>query len=98
LYRKPDDFVDLFDQFDNQPRDQPVMVGEYGCRNTSSAKGTYWSFMQCSCSEAVYMMGMERNSDIVQMAAYAPMLEHFGYDTWSVSIAIPLKDLNALDV
>lgn len=98
LYRKPDDFVDLFDQFDNQPRDQPVMIGEYGCRNTSSAKGTYWSFMQCSCSEAVYMMGMERNSDIVKMAAYAPMLEHFGYIAWSVSTILLIfrsKDLNA---
>ncbi|KAJ5580827.1 Glycoside hydrolase superfamily [Penicillium hetheringtonii] len=83
LYRKPDDFVDLFDQFDNQPRDQPVMVGEYGCRNTTHERGIYWSFMQGTCSEAVYMIGMERNSDIVKMAAYAPMLEHFGYVAWS---------------
>lgn len=91
LYRQPDDFVDLFDQFDNQPRDQPVMVGEYGCRNTTNAKGTYWSFMQGTCSEAVYMMGMERNSDIVKMAAYAPMLEHFGFISWSVSDRYPLR-------
>ncbi|KAJ5934820.1 Glycoside hydrolase superfamily [Penicillium verhagenii] len=83
LYRAPNDFVALFNQFDNQPRDQPVMVGEYGCRNTSNAKGVYWSYMQGSCSEAVYMMGMERNSDVVAMAAYAPMLEHFGLIAWS---------------
>lgn len=89
LYRQPDDFVALFNQFDNQPRNQSLMVGEYGCRNTSSALGTYWSFMQGSCSEAVYMMGMERNSDIVQMAAYAPLLEHFGFISWSVSIYTP---------
>ncbi|KAJ5456048.1 uncharacterized protein N7458_004312 [Penicillium daleae] len=38
---------------------------------------------QGSCSEAVYMMGMERNSDIVQMAAYAPLLAHFGFISWS---------------
>jgi alpha-N-arabinofuranosidase len=88
LYRQPDDFVALFNQFDNQPRNQSVMVGEYGCRNTTDAKGTYWSFMQGSCSEAVYMIGMERNSDIVKMAAYAPMLEHFGFISWSVSILI----------
>ncbi|KAJ5565088.1 Glycoside hydrolase superfamily [Penicillium frequentans] len=86
LYRNPDDFVALFNQFDNQPRDQPVMVGEYGCRNTSNAKGTYWSYMQGSCSEAIYMMGMERNSDIVTMAAYAPMLEHFGLIAWSPTL------------
>jgi alpha-N-arabinofuranosidase len=84
LYRKPDDFVKLFNQFDNQPRDQPVMIGEYGARNTSSAEGIYWPYMQGSCSEAVYMMGMERNSDIVKMAAYAPLLEHFDFVSWSV--------------
>ncbi|KAJ5175314.1 uncharacterized protein N7482_001191 [Penicillium canariense] len=86
LYRQPDDFVALFNQFDNQPRNQSVMVGEYGCRNTSDAKGTYRSYIQGSCSEAVYMMGMERNSDIVQMAAYAPMLEHFGLIAWSPTL------------
>lgn len=85
LYRHPDDFVALFNQFDNQPRNQPVMVGEYGSRNTTDAEGTYWTYMQSSCSEAVYMIGMERNSDVVQMAAYAPMLEHFGFISWSVS-------------
>ncbi|KAJ5090594.1 Glycoside hydrolase superfamily [Penicillium argentinense] len=83
LYRQPDDFVALFNQFDNHPRHQPVMVGEYGCRNTSDAKGTYWSYQQGTCSEAVYMIGMERNSDIVEMAAYAPVLEHFGFISWS---------------
>lgn len=88
LYRKPDDFVALFNQFDNQPRNQSVMVGEYACRNSSNAKGVYWSYMQGSCSEAVYMVGMERNSDIVQMAAYAPLMEHFGFVSWSVSLIL----------
>lgn len=86
LYRKPDEFVKLFDDFDNQPRDQPIMVGEYACRNTTSPDGTWWSFIQGSCSEAVYMIGMERNSDIVKMTAYAPLLQHFKMAMWSVSI------------
>ncbi|OQD82682.1 hypothetical protein PENANT_c020G11509 [Penicillium antarcticum] len=86
LYRKPDEFVKLFNQFDNQPRDQPVMIGEYAARNTTSPEGVYWSYMQGSCSEAVYMMGMERNSDIVKMAAYAPLLEHFDYISWSPTL------------
>lgn len=46
------------------------MVGEYGGRNTTDAKSTYLLFMQGSCIEAVYMIGMERNSDVVKMAAY----------------------------
>lgn len=32
------------------------------------------------------MIGMERNSDIVKMASYAPLFEHFNMAEWSVSI------------
>ncbi|KAJ5366732.1 hypothetical protein N7541_000673 [Penicillium brevicompactum] len=86
LYRKPDEFVKLFNQFDNQPRNQSVMIGEFGCRNTSIAEGEYWPYMQGSCSEAVYMIGMERNSDIVKMTTYAPMLQHFDFVSWSPTL------------
>ncbi|KAE8153093.1 glycoside hydrolase superfamily, partial [Aspergillus avenaceus] len=87
-YRSPDDLVAMFDLWDNQPRSQPVIVGEYGCRNTSEEEGVFWSFVQASCSEAVHMIGLERNSDIVKMAAYAPLLQHFGYTQWSVGTFI----------
>lgn len=41
--------------------------------------------MQTSVAEAVFMIGIERNSDIVKMAAYPPLLEHADGDQWSVS-------------
>ncbi|KAF9889360.1 hypothetical protein FE257_007470 [Aspergillus nanangensis] len=85
-YRKPDDLVAMFNWWDNQPRSQPVMVGEYGSRNTSNPDGVYWSFMQMSCSEAAHMIGLERNSDVVRMAAYAPLLQHFGFTQWSPTL------------
>ncbi|BCR98392.1 uncharacterized protein AKAW2_40075A [Aspergillus luchuensis] len=85
-YRKPDDLVAMFDYWDNQPRTQPIMVGEYGCRDTDEADGIFWSSMQCSCSEAAHMIGLERNSDVVKMAAYAPLLQHFGYTQWSPTL------------
>ncbi|KKK14377.1 hypothetical protein ARAM_000093 [Aspergillus rambellii] len=85
-YRNPDDLVGMFNQWDNQPRSQPVIVGEYGCRNTSDPDGVFWSFMQASCSEAVHMIGLERNSDVVKMAAYAPLLQHFGFTQWSPTL------------
>jgi alpha-N-arabinofuranosidase len=88
LYRAPDDLVKLFDQFDNQPRNQSVMVGEFGCRNTTAERGVSWPYMQGSCSEAVYMIGTERNSDIVKMVTYAPLIQHFGFDNWTVRISI----------
>ncbi|PWY87393.1 alpha-L-arabinofuranosidase [Aspergillus heteromorphus CBS 117.55] len=85
-YREPDALVAMFNLWDNQPRSQPVMVGEYGCRNTSATDGVFWSSILCSCSEAVHMIGLERNSDVVRMAAYAPLLQHFGYTSWSPTL------------
>ncbi|KAJ3206431.1 hypothetical protein HDU82_004519 [Entophlyctis luteolus] len=41
----------------------------------------------CAVSEAVYMIGLERNSDIVKMACYAPMFEHFDMAEWSPDLA-----------
>ncbi|KAL4895282.1 glycoside hydrolase superfamily [Aspergillus ambiguus] len=85
-YRKSDDLVAMFNYWDNQPRSQPIMVGEFGCRNTSQSHGVYWSSMKMSCSEAVHMIGLERNSDVVKMAAYAPLLQHFGFTQWSPTL------------
>ncbi|KAL5333536.1 glycoside hydrolase superfamily [Aspergillus crustosus] len=85
-YRSPDDLVGMFNKWDNQPRDTPVIVGEYGCRNDSNPEGVYFSFVQGSCAEAVHMIGLERNSDVVKMAAYAPLLQHFGYAQWTPTL------------
>ncbi|KAL4990014.1 Arabinosidase A [Aspergillus falconensis] len=83
-YRSADDLAAMFNYWDNHDRRDKVLVGEYGCRNNSNPEGVYWSFMQGSCAEAVHMIGLERNSDVVMMAAYAPLLQHFGYTQWSV--------------
>ncbi|RAH46245.1 alpha-N-arabinofuranosidase A [Aspergillus brunneoviolaceus CBS 621.78] len=85
-YRSPDQLVAMFHEWDHQSRSRPVMIGEYGCRNTSSPDGFYWTFMQCSCSEAVHMIGLERNSDVIKMASYAPLLQNFPYTQWSPTL------------
>lgn len=83
-YRKPDALVDLFDQFDHFSRDRGVIVGEWGCRNSTAERGQFWGYMQGSCSEAVNMMSFERNSDVVKMTSYSPMIQNFGFTQWSV--------------
>ncbi|PLB53547.1 alpha-N-arabinofuranosidase A [Aspergillus steynii IBT 23096] len=85
-YRKPDELAAMFNEWDNQPRSEPVIIGEWGCRNTTAERGVFWSFVQCSCSEAVHMIGMERNSDVVKMSAYTPLLQHFGFTQWSPTL------------
>ncbi|RAH78090.1 glycoside hydrolase [Aspergillus japonicus CBS 114.51] len=82
-YLSPDSFVALFNEFDNYSRDHPLLVGEYASTTGNDGSTTYWSYMQGSCAEAVYMIGLERNSDVVKMASFAPLLEHFDMAEWS---------------
>lgn len=82
-YLPPMDFVAKFDFFDNWNRSQPLFVGEYASTTNDDGTTSYYTTVQGSVSEAVYMIGMERNSDIVKMACYAPLLEHFDLAEWS---------------
>ncbi|KAE9362634.1 glycoside hydrolase family 51 protein [Stipitochalara longipes BDJ] len=84
-YESPSSFISLFSEFDNYPRTSGsgIFVGEYANTATDSGATTYWSTVQGAVSEAVYMIGLERNSDLVKMASYAPLLEHFDLAEWS---------------
>ncbi len=75
----------MFDEWDNVERTtgRGYFVGEYANTANDDGNTTYWSTVQGAVSEAVYMIGMERNSDLVKMASYAPMMEHFNYAEWS---------------
>ncbi|KAJ0414832.1 glycoside hydrolase superfamily [Aspergillus carlsbadensis] len=86
-YRNADDLAAMFDLWDNWDRASGgVIVGEYGVRNFSEPEGVFWGFVQGSCAEAVHMIGLERNGDVVRMAAYAPLLQHFGFTQWSPTL------------
>lgn len=82
-YLPPDQFVAQFNEWDNWSREHPIFVGEYASTTNNTGGQTYWSDLVGSCGEAVYMIGMERNSDIVKMASFAPVLEHFDRAQWS---------------
>lgn len=86
-YLSPDAFVAGFNEWDNVERTTGygVLVGEYASTVGNDGSTTYWSYMQGSVGEAVYMIGMERNSDLVKMASFAPLLEHYDMAEWSVS-------------
>lgn len=58
-------------------------MGEYANTANDAGATTYWSTVQGAVSEAVYMIGLERNSDLVKMASYAPLLEHYDVAEWS---------------
>lgn len=62
------------------------MVGEYARVNID------WPDMQGSVGEAVYMMGMERNSDLIRFAAYAPLLRLVDNQQWRVRVLISIPN------
>lgn len=61
--------TNYFDQFERG--DYKVYVGEYAC-NMGVGSGN----MEGALSEAAFIMGMERNSDLVTMTSYAPLMEN----------------------
>ena len=51
----------------------PVFLGEYAARSNT---------MKAALAEAAYMTGLERNGDIVRMAAYAPLFGNATASHW----------------
>ena len=85
-YRTPGWFADAFHKYDNYPRLSPttqqptprIYVGEYAVTNGFGDLGN----QNAALGEAVYMMGMENNSDIVTMNSYAPIFVNENDAKW----------------
>ncbi|MBN8216464.1 MAG: alpha-N-arabinofuranosidase [Spirochaetes bacterium] len=73
-YMEPAWFVENHRRFDGAKREGPkVYVGEYASRGNA---------MENAVAEAVYLTGLERNSDLVAMHSYAPLLAHYDFCQW----------------
>jgi len=74
-YDRPDHLVGSFNLFDNWSRRNPVLVGEMAIvqANAQNAGGVSWGQPQIetpnmisAVAEAIFMMGCERNADLVK--------------------------------
>ncbi len=86
-YNTPQWFLQNADYYDpeNYPRQDeliastpyggaiPVFIGEYAAQSNT---------VKAALAEAAYMTGLERNSDIVKMAAYAPLFGNLTASHW----------------
>ena len=69
FYRRPEEFFDDTHHYDNTDRNGPkIFVGEWATR-----EGAPTPDFGAALGDAAWMTGMERNSDIVIMASYAPL-------------------------
>lgn len=69
-YRSTAWFGRQYNKYDNYSRDRyKVYAGEYAVTSDFGS----WGNLNAALAEAVYMAGMERNSDVCVMASYAPI-------------------------
>ncbi len=83
-YVEPDYFfnnIDLFDSSKVARGKYTVYVGEYATNN-GVGQGT----LEAALSESAFMMNMERNSDLVKMASYAPLITNVNQPNWSCNL------------
>lgn len=72
-YESPRWFATRFDQYDGRDRKlPPLYLGELAV--TTPDAGNLRGNLRAALSEGVYLMGCERNADVVRMVSYAPLL------------------------
>lgn len=78
-YNDPCFFLDQADRYDRYDRKGPkIYVGEYAV-----TLGVEQGNLRGALAEAAFMMGMERNADVVTMSSYAPLLAHPAGKAWN---------------
>jgi alpha-L-arabinofuranosidase len=78
-YSTPEFFINNADKYDSYDRaGRKVYVGEYAV-----TKGCGQGNLRAAIGEAAFMTGLERNSDVVVMASYAPLFANVNYKKWN---------------
>ncbi len=73
-YNEPEWFLKNANRYDSYDREgTEVFLGEYAAKSNS---------LKAAVAEAAYMTALERNSDIVKMAAYAPLFGNTLSSQW----------------
>jgi alpha-L-arabinofuranosidase len=78
-YDSPEFFMRQAGRYDTYDRKGPrIFIGEYAV-----TKGCGQGNLRAAMGEAAFMTGLERNSDIVVMASYAPLFVHVNHRRWT---------------
>lgn len=93
-YSEAWDMMGMATKYDDYDRKGPkVFVGEWAAHDTvapwqAGPQAGPTPNMKCTLADAAFMTGLERNSDIVEMACYAPLLVNVnpGGRQWSLNL------------
>ena len=67
--------VNYYDDYDR--KESKIFVGEVAVN-----EGNYMGQLYAALGEAAFLMGIEKNQDIVTLASYAPLFENVNYRAW----------------
>lgn len=84
-YVRPNWCYENINFYDNYARDVKVFAGEYAAHieHNFTRPLTEVNNMEAALAEAAFMTGLERNADVVHLAAYAPLFARVGYTQWA---------------
>lgn len=78
FYDTPEFFAEACSRYDSYDRSGPgIFVGEFAV--TAGAPESLYAAL----GEAMFMVGLERNQDVVKLASYAPLLANPHYVSWT---------------
>jgi len=78
-YQSPGWFINNQNFYDSYDRSKSkVYLGEYA----ASLPGGNRTNLETSLAEALYLLSIERNGDVVSMASYAPLIAKEGHTQW----------------
>lgn len=82
-YNSPEWFLENTARYDSYRRDSAkVFVGEFAAHADATAAGRP-NTLYTALTEGAYLTGIERNSDVVKMISYAPLLAKVGSTQWT---------------
>ncbi|CAM0872953.1 unnamed protein product [Alopecurus aequalis] len=80
VYTSSGDMFSKSSMFDSTPRGGPkAIVSEYAVTGNDAGRGT----LVAALAEAAFLIGLERNSDVVEMASCAPLFVNDNDRRWS---------------
>lgn len=78
FYNTTEFFAEHVNYYDDYDRKGPkIFVGEVAVN-----EGNYMGQLYAALGEAAFLMGIEKNQDIVTLASYAPLFENINYRAW----------------
>ncbi len=83
-YMPPAWFTEHADFYDEYPRDVKVFSGEYAAHPARGTEpGRHHNTTVGALSEAAFLTGVEKNSDVVVLSSYAPLFARKDFTQWA---------------